>query len=59
MDIQPRCSTPRWEDPDSMETTHTLPLLTWIVLLGPMPFVLVLTVAGYLAARSWKKSRRR
>lgn len=45
--------------PDCMEATHALPLLTWIVLLGPMPLVLVLTVAGYLAARGRKKSCRR
>ena len=34
-----------------METTHALPLLTWIALLGPIPLVLALTVISYLTTR--------
>ena len=31
--------------------THALPLLTWAVLLGPMPVVLLLAVVTYIFSR--------
>lgn len=42
-----------------MESTQSLPLLTWVVLLGPMPLVLVLAAAGYLRARRLRQWRHR
>lgn len=42
-----------------MEGTQSLPLLTWVVLLGPMPVVLAFAVVGYLGARRQRRRRAR
>jgi hypothetical protein len=36
---------------DASATAQTLPLLTWAVLLGPMPAVLLLAAATYIFSR--------
>ena len=38
-----------------MEEMQSLPLLTWVVLLGPMPLVLAFAVVDYFRAQRQKR----